>query len=46
MQAGEENKPFIIRNGVRYLNLDATANGKPMASLQHTFMRLVFDDSK
>ena len=46
IQEGEENKPFIIRNGVRYLNLDATSNGKPMVSLQHTSMRIVFDDIK
>lgn len=39
IEHGEENSPFIVRDGVVYLNLDAKKDGKPMVSLKHTSLR-------
>lgn len=46
LQPGEENSPYIIRNGVTYLNLDATINGKKLVSVHHTSMRNIIKDDK
>ena len=46
LQPGEENSPFIIRDGVTYLNLDATVDGKPMSAICHTSMRSVVEENK
>ena len=37
----EQNMPYIYRNGVMYLNLDARKNGVPLVSLMHTSLRKI-----
>ena len=38
---GEENRPYIVRDGIVYLNLDATVNGRKVSAMQHTSMRTI-----
>lgn len=37
----EQNMPYIYRNGVMYLNLDARKNGVPLVTLMHTSLRKI-----
>lgn len=41
LRPGEENSPFIIRDGAVFLNLDAQKDGKAMSFLNHTSMRKI-----
>lgn len=42
----ERNSPFIIREGICYLNLDAKdSNGNPMSSVNHTARRKISDEA-
>lgn len=37
----EQNMPYIYRNGVKYLILDAKKNGVPLVALTHTSLRKI-----
>ena len=37
----EMNSPFIERDGVFYLNIDAKTNGIPLSIVRHTALRRV-----
>lgn len=41
VEPDEINNPFIIKDGVVYLNLDAKQDGKPMACIRHTALRRI-----
>lgn len=41
----EKNSPYIFRDGICYLNLDAKdSNGNPMSSVNHTARRKILDE--
>ena len=42
----EKNSPFIMRDGVVYVNLDANVNGVPVSSLCHTSLRRTAEEEK